>query len=103
MPNRNDEMKRIESLVLGAARQAGAPIPVGERRGTEPAPDFWIETDDGGLGVELTEFLGADPMIHPNREHAAAGCWRARGVRLPPFARRKRRMGYPDLGHPDCR
>jgi hypothetical protein len=57
MPNRNDEKKRIESLVLGAARQAGAPIPVGERRGTEPTPDFWIDTDDGGLGVELTEFL----------------------------------------------
>jgi hypothetical protein len=55
--NRNDEEKRIESLVLGAARQAGAPIPVGERRGMELAPDFWIDTDDGGLGVELTEFL----------------------------------------------
>jgi hypothetical protein len=57
MPNRNDEKKRIEGLVLGAARQAGAPIPVGEGRGTEPAPDFWIDADDGGLGVELTEFL----------------------------------------------
>src|ERR1035437_7908336 len=57
MPNRNDEKKRIESLVLGAARQAGAPIPVGERRGTEPAPDFWIDTCDGVLAVELTEFL----------------------------------------------
>ncbi len=57
LPNRSEDKKRIERIVLEAARNAGAPIPTGERDGKEPAPDFLFDTDDGGLGIELTELL----------------------------------------------
>ena len=56
-PNRNEEKRRIERIILEAARKAGAPIPTGERDGNEPAPDFLFDTDDGRLGIELTELL----------------------------------------------
>jgi hypothetical protein len=57
LPNRNEEKRRIERIILEAARNAGAPIPTGERDGKEPAPDFLFDTDDGRLGIELTELL----------------------------------------------
>ena|GEM_PF-1686465 len=57
MPNRNKEKRRIEKIVLEAARNAGAPIPTGEIDGKEPAPDFLFDTDNVGLGIELTELL----------------------------------------------
>jgi hypothetical protein len=49
----DEEKKRIEVYMLAAARNAGVPIPTGEKAGLEPAPDFIFEND--GLGVELTE------------------------------------------------
>ena len=55
--NRNEEKRRIERIILDAARHAGAPIPTGERNGKEPAPDFLFDTDDVRLGIELTELL----------------------------------------------
>lgn len=52
MPTK-EEKERIEACVLAAARKAGVPIPTGEKRGPEPAPDFIFE--NYRLGVELTE------------------------------------------------
>ena len=57
MRSRNEEKRRIEKTILEAARNAGAPIPTGETDGKEPAPDFLFDTDEGGLGIELTELL----------------------------------------------
>lgn len=55
MPGSNVEQKRIESWFLGAARNAGVPIPFGELAGEEP--DFRFQTITGALGIELTEVL----------------------------------------------
>jgi len=55
MPEKNEEKKKIESLVIAAARKAGAPLPLGEIPGEEP--DFRIETEAGTLGIEVTELL----------------------------------------------
>jgi hypothetical protein len=55
MPGGNGEQKRIESWFLGAARNAGVPIPSGELAGEEP--DFRFQTISGALGIELTELL----------------------------------------------
>lgn len=55
MPDENEEKKRIEALVLAAAREAGVPIPPAETPGD--APDFTFCTETGTLGVELTELL----------------------------------------------
>jgi hypothetical protein len=49
----NQEKKRIEAYMLSAAREAGVPIPHGEKHGTEPEPDFIFGNDK--LGIELTE------------------------------------------------
>jgi hypothetical protein len=50
------DRKEIEMRVLAAARNAGAPIPLGEVHGDE-APDFRFTTDSGMLGLELAEVL----------------------------------------------
>jgi hypothetical protein len=49
----NDEKKRIESWFLGAAREAGVPIPSGEICGERP--DFTFDTPNGMLGIEMSE------------------------------------------------
>ena len=51
----NDEKKRIETWFLGAAREAGVPIPSGEICGEKP--DFTFNTPNGALGIELSEVL----------------------------------------------
>jgi hypothetical protein len=55
MACKNDEKKRIESWFLGAAREAGVPIPSGEICGEEP--DYTFDTPTGALGIELSEVL----------------------------------------------
>ena len=50
-----DEKKRIESWFLGAARDAGVPIPSDEICGERP--DFTFNTPNGVLGIELSEVL----------------------------------------------
>jgi hypothetical protein len=53
--NRNQEKKQTEQRVLVAAREAGAPIPTGESAGEEP--DFRFLTQNGVLGIEVSEVL----------------------------------------------
>jgi hypothetical protein len=55
MSSRECDKEKIEDRILEFARSAGAQIPVGERRGKPPAPDFWF--DDSGVAIELTELL----------------------------------------------
>lgn len=49
------DKKMGEARMLDAARKAGAPIPAGEIHGEEP--DFTFNTENGTLGVEVTELL----------------------------------------------
>jgi hypothetical protein len=51
----NAEKKRIEAYMLGAARDAGVPIPTGETPAEEP--DFRFNNEVPVLGIELSEVL----------------------------------------------
>jgi len=55
MSSKNDEKKRVETRFLGAARDAGVPIPPGEV--CFEKPDFTFNTPNGALGIELSEVL----------------------------------------------
>jgi hypothetical protein len=59
MPLSREERKIIETRALAAARKAGIPIPHGE--GPGESPDFRFETEDGILGVEVSELLRPAP------------------------------------------
>jgi hypothetical protein len=52
---RNQEKKATEQRALTAAREAGAPIPMGELAGEEP--DFRFLTPNCALGIEVSEVL----------------------------------------------
>jgi hypothetical protein len=60
--NRNQQKKQTEQMVLAAAREAGAPIPVDESAGEEP--DFRFLTPNGALGIEVSEVLRPPSTNH---------------------------------------